>query len=64
MEHRLGDILRNRDASGRVVKWVLELCEFTLGFKSHSTIKSQALAGFLVEWIEITLPPTDTSAEY
>jgi hypothetical protein len=36
----LGDILRNRDASGRIMKYALELSEFTLQFRSHRTIKS------------------------
>jgi len=28
----LGDILRNKDANGRIVKWAMELCPFSLDF--------------------------------
>jgi hypothetical protein len=28
----LGDIIRNKDANGRIVKWVMELCPYSLVF--------------------------------
>jgi hypothetical protein len=28
----LGDILRNKDANGRIVKWAMELCPFSMDF--------------------------------
>jgi hypothetical protein len=28
----LGDILRNKDTNGRIIKWVLELCPYSLEF--------------------------------
>jgi hypothetical protein len=46
----LGDILLNRDANGRVVKWLVAL---SIEFLPRSTIKSQALANFIAEWTEI-----------
>ena len=49
----LGDILHNKDANGRVVKWSVELGAFTIEFTPRSTIKSQALADFIAEWTEI-----------
>ena len=36
----LGDILHNKDANGRVVKWSVELGAFTIEFMPRSTIKS------------------------
>ena len=36
----LGDILHNKDANDRVVKWSVELGAFTIEFTPHSTIKS------------------------
>jgi hypothetical protein len=38
-----GDIIRNKDANRRIVKWTMELCPYSLEFQSHTTIKSQAL---------------------
>jgi hypothetical protein len=36
----LGDIIRNKDANGRIVKWAMELCPYSLEFQSRTTIKS------------------------
>ena len=49
----LGDILHNRDANGRVIKWLVELGALSIEFLPRSTIKSQALANFIAEWTEI-----------
>nr|ABF95508.1 retrotransposon protein, putative, unclassified [Oryza sativa Japonica Group] len=46
----LGRILYNREGTGRVVKWAIELSEFDLRFEPSHAIKSQALADFVVEW--------------
>ena len=49
----LGDILHNRDANGRVVKWSAEQVALSIEFLPRSTIKSQALADFIAKWTEI-----------
>jgi hypothetical protein len=41
------DILHNRDATGRISKWVVELGALTLNFKPQIAIKSQALVDFM-----------------
>ena len=46
----LGDILHNKVANGRVVKWSVELGALSIEFTPHSTIKSQALTDFVAEW--------------
>jgi hypothetical protein len=46
-EFPLGTIIRNKDANGRIAKWVMELCPFELEFAHHDTIKSQTLADFM-----------------
>ena len=43
-------ILRNREATGRIVEWALELSGFDLTFVNSSTIKSKVLADFVAEW--------------
>jgi hypothetical protein len=49
----LKDIMRNREATGRVGKWASELNEFTIDFVHRSSIQSQALADFIVEWTPV-----------
>jgi ribonuclease HI len=46
----LKDIIRNREAMERVGKWVAELNEFTIDFVHRSSIQSQAIAYFIVDW--------------
>jgi hypothetical protein len=46
----LKDIIRNREATGRVGKWAAELNEFTIDFVHRSSIQSQALEDFIVNW--------------
>ena len=53
----LGDILRNKDTNGRIVKWAMELCPFSMDFQSRTTVKSQALADFIAEWTDLNAPP-------
>jgi hypothetical protein len=46
----LKDIMRNREATGRVGKWATELNEFTIDYVHRSSIQSQALADFSAYW--------------
>lgn len=46
----LSDIIGKRDAMGRVVKWPIEVMAHDINYEPHKAIKSQALAGFFVEW--------------
>jgi ribonuclease HI len=48
--HPLKDIMRNREATGRVGKWAAELNEFTIDYVHRSSIQSQALADFIADW--------------
>ncbi|XP_066316407.1 uncharacterized protein [Miscanthus floridulus] len=63
-EFSLGDILRNKEANGRVIKWAIELGTYSIEFKSRPTIKSQALADFVTEWTEIQELITATCLEH
>ncbi|XP_020162607.2 uncharacterized protein [Aegilops tauschii subsp. strangulata] len=57
----LGEIIGCRDASGQVAKWALELAGHTILYEPRTTIKSQALDDFLVDWTETQyLPPPDS----
>ena len=60
----LGEVVRNRDDVGRISKWVVELMGYDVKFISLMTIKSQALADFIVEWTEVQAPTPEISHEY
>jgi hypothetical protein len=49
----IGDILHNRDVTGRILKWAVELGALNIDFSLRKAIKSQALADFMDEWTEI-----------
>jgi hypothetical protein len=59
----LGEIVQNKEASGRVAKWAVELMGETLLFATRKAIKSQILADFLAEWTDTQLPTTPIQAE-
>jgi hypothetical protein len=42
--------MRNREATGRIEKWVVELNEFTIDYVHRSSIQSQELADFIADW--------------
>jgi hypothetical protein len=46
----LKDIMRNREAIGRIGKWAAELNEFSIDYVHRSSIQSQALADFIADW--------------
>ena len=52
-------------ASGRVAKWAIQLAGHTILYEPRTTIKSQALADFLVDWTETQyLPPPPDSMHW
>jgi hypothetical protein len=53
----LGEIVWNRETSGRIAKWTIELMGETLSYAPCKAIKSQVLADFLAEWTDTQLPP-------
>ena len=53
MEFLLGDILCNKEANGRVIKWAVELGALNINFTPWNSIKSQVLSNFIAEWTEI-----------
>ena len=59
-----GDIVRNRDAAGRISKWALKLKGHDIRYIPHTAIKSQALIDFVAEWTKVQLPTPDITHEY
>jgi ribonuclease HI len=46
----LKDIMRNREATGRIGKWAAEPNEFSIDYVHRSSIQSQVLADFIADW--------------
>ena len=49
-QYPLGEVLRGKEITGRLSKWVAELSPFDLHFVAHTTIMSQVLADFVAKW--------------
>ncbi|XP_051209799.1 uncharacterized protein [Lolium perenne] len=60
----LADIIRNRDATGRITKWAVELDVHNITYESRHAIKSQALADFLADWEEAQQPSSPADLKY
>ena len=52
----LGDIIQNREATGRVAKWAIELGPYGLKYVPQTSVKSQALVDFINDWTEMQAP--------
>jgi diketogulonate reductase-like aldo/keto reductase len=46
----LADIILNRDTTGRVAKWAVELGIPSITYEPRRPVKSQALADFFIDW--------------
>jgi hypothetical protein len=46
----LGELFRNPEASIRIAKWAAKLSGYHITFEPRTTIKSQVLADFIVDW--------------
>ena len=60
----LGEVVRNRDAVWWISKWAVELIVYDVKFVPRTTIKSQDLANFIAEWMEVQAPTPEISHEY
>ena len=60
----LGEVIQNWDATGRIMKWALELMGQGISYAPRTAIKSQVLADFVAEWIEIQMLPALIDQEY
>jgi hypothetical protein len=60
----IGEVIQNRDATGRIAKWALELMGEGITYAPRAAIKSQVLADFIMEWTEVQTPLTAVNQEY
>ena len=54
-EYPMKQVLHKPEASGRLMKWAIELSEFDIRYKLKTTIKSQILADFVMEFTSTEL---------
>jgi DNA replication protein DnaD len=59
-----GEILNNRDATRKIVKWAIELSMYDITYKTRTAVKAQALSDFMDEWTEMQTPPKEREMEY
>ena len=59
----LGEIVHNREVTGRIAKWSVELIGEALTYAPCKAVKSQVLADFIAEWTDTQLPPPYIQAE-
>lgn len=57
LSYPLHTLMHNKDAARRIGRWAAELAPFDLKFVGKTTIKSQVLADFVVEWISPLATP-------
>jgi hypothetical protein len=55
-EAPLKNILTNPEATGRVSQWDIELAPHDITYVNRTSIKSQVLPHFLVDWIQSQIP--------
>jgi hypothetical protein len=60
----LGEILNNREATGKIAKWAIELSMYDIVYKPRTAINAQALSNFVADWTEIQTPPKEKELEY
>jgi hypothetical protein len=60
----LEEVIRNREVTRRIAKWVVELMREGITYAPQKAIKSQVLADYVVEWTETQTPPALVEQEY
>src|SRR3954470_2873070 len=60
----LADIIQNREATGRIAKWAIELGDYHIKYTPRTAIKSQALVDFINDWTELQEPSDKPTTKY
>jgi hypothetical protein len=60
----LGEIMNNREVTGKIAKWAIELSMYDIVYKPRTAIKAQALSDFVAKWTETQTPPEERELEY
>jgi hypothetical protein len=60
----LGEILNNREATGKIAKWAIKLSMHDIFYMPRIAIKAQTLSDFIAGWIETQAPSKERELEY
>ena len=60
----LGDIICNKDATGRVAKWAVNLAPHSIMYQPRIAIMSQIIADFFTDWTEKQYLPPCTDSDH
>ncbi|KAK1607509.1 hypothetical protein QYE76_031182 [Lolium multiflorum] len=63
-EAPISKIMGNKDASGRIAKWAIQLSPYVPAYERRDAIKSQALVDFLADWAEMQYKPPKPEMDY
>ena len=55
----IGDIIQNREDTGWISKWAIELGPHHVKYMPCTAIKSQALVDFINDWTELQIQKID-----
>jgi hypothetical protein len=58
------EILNNREVTGKIAKWDIELSMYDIVYNPRTTIKAQALSDFVAEWTKTQTPLKARELEY
>ncbi|KAL5224076.1 hypothetical protein ABZP36_010715 [Zizania latifolia] len=56
-------MFRNKDSTGTIGKWAVELAPFEINFTARTAIKSQVIADFIAEWTPSAIWSPETPSE-
>jgi hypothetical protein len=60
----LSDIIQNKEATGRIAKWAIELGPYHIKYEPRTAIKSQVLIEFINDWTQLQVPPEKPDTKY
>ena len=60
----LGEILKGREAAGKIAKWAIELSMHDIENNPRTAIKAHSLSDFVAKWTEEQLPEGVKALEF
>jgi hypothetical protein len=61
LDRGMGELFRNPEASARIAKYAAKLSGYDITFEPRTTIKSEVLVKFIVDWTGPVWPQEESS---